>query len=111
MWAQVLNALIGLLAIIFPAIANVTKTAANINHILGPLILASAVISFWECNRNTRFFNIITGICLILFPIIFGFPYFIFWADIVCGVLVISFSLIKGKVDYSFGGGWRCLLQ
>lgn len=111
MWAQIINALIGLAIMISPGLFQFTQTEANYNHILGPLVIAFAVISFWECNRNARLFNMITGACLIVAPFIFGFRSDALWLDVVGGILLILLSLVKGKITQKFGGGWRSLFM
>ena len=109
MWAQLINALIGLIVMISPSVIPFTQTEANNNHILGPVAFAIAVISLWECNRNARWVNIITGACLIIAPILLNFQTNAFLIDIIAGILLILFSLVKGKIEQQFGGGWRSL--
>lgn len=109
MWAQLINALIGLIIMISPGVIPFTQTEANNNHIFGPLAFTFAVISLWECNRNARLINIIIGAWLIIAPFIFQFQTNAFLIDIIAGILLILFSLVKGKITNQFGGGWRSL--
>lgn len=111
MGAQMINALIGLIIIISPGILEFTKTEANMNHILGPIIFTFALISWWECNRNVRLFNIVTGACLILGALLFKFQHDAFLIDIISGILIILFSLVKRKPKQMYGGGWRALFM
>ena len=111
MWSQMINALIGLIIIISPGILEFTKTEANMNHILGPIVFTFALISWWECNRNVRLFNIVTGACLILGALLFKFQHDAFRIDIISGILIILFSLVKRKAKQKFGGGWRTLFM
>lgn len=111
MWAQMINALIGLIIIISPGILEFTKTETNINHILGPIVFTFAVISWWECNRNVRLLNVAAGACLIIGSFLFKFQQDAFLVDVIAGVLLILFSLVKGKVEQKFGGGWRSLFM
>ena len=110
MWAQILNALLGLILMISPAIFSFTTTESDVNHILGPLAISFAVISFWQVNRNARVFNIGIGCLLIIAVFIFGFTRIPFWIDLFSGVLLVIFSFVKGKITQKFGGGWRSLL-
>lgn len=111
MWAQMINALIGLAIMVSPDVLQFMQTETNNNYILGPLIITFAVISFWECNRNARLFNIVTGAWLIIAPFIFGFRSDALWLDVIGGVLLILLSLVKGKMTQKFGGGWRSLFM
>lgn len=111
MLAQMINALIGLIIMVLPGVLEFNKTEADNNHILGPLGIVFAVISLWECNRNVRLFNILIGTCLIIAPFIFRFQLNALLIDVIGGILLILFSLIKGKVEQKFGDGWRSLFM
>lgn len=111
MWAQIINACIGLFLMVSPSFFTMSKVAADNNHTVGPLVITFAVIAIWEVNRNTRFFNILTGVWLVLSPFILGFGEDGMMLNIVSGIGVISLSLVKGKIDNKYGGGWRSLLQ
>lgn len=111
MWAQIVNIIIGLALMVTPAILKFNKVAANNNHIVGPLVITFAVISFWEINRNVRLFNIVTGCWLILSPFIVAFSSEALVTDIASGIAIIIFSLFKSKIKSRYGGGWRSLFQ
>jgi hypothetical protein len=109
MWAQLTNILIGLWIMISPAIFYADRTAANNQHITGPLIITFAVIALWEINRNVRLVNILTGSWLIISPLFIHFNAAMIWSNIIAGVLIIVFSLIKRKRKTNYGGGWKSL--
>lgn len=95
----------------FPAIFDFTTIEGNVNHVLGPLAVTFAVISFWQCNRIVRVFNIGTGALLIIAIFIYQFRPGPFRIDMISAILLIVFSLVKGKITKKFGGGWGSLFQ
>lgn len=111
MWAQLTNILIGLWIMISPVMFYADKTAANNQHITGPLIITFAVIALWEINRNVRLVNILMGIWLIVSPLFIHFDNAMIWSNIIAGVLIIIFSLVKRKRKTKYGGGWKSLFQ
>lgn len=112
MWARVINIITGLWIIAAPTIFQFDKRIANNDHILGPLIMSVAVISISESVRSVRYVNSITGIWLVVAPWILNYNNnTAIINSLVCGILTICCSLIKGKVENHFGGGWRSLFS
>jgi hypothetical protein len=112
MWARIINSLLGLWLMASPAILGFGKTAADNDHIAGPVIVSAAVIAIWEATRGMRKLNIVLGAWLLLAPWVLGYEETIpIVNDMVVGALVIAFALVKGKVEQQFGGGWRALFK
>lgn len=111
MWAKIANIVLGLGVMVAPAIFKFEKIAANNNHIAGPSVLTFAIISLWEINRNVRFFNVVTGLWLVLSPFILHFASVDRIIDISTGIAIGIFSLFKERLKTRYGGGWRSLFQ
>lgn len=110
MWAQVINAIAGLWLMAAPTILGADKTAADNDHIIGPIIVSFAVISWWESTRVVRLYNLPLGLWLLLAPWVLGYSETIVTVnDMVVGALVIGFSLVKGKIENRYGGGWSAI--
>jgi len=110
MWAQVINAVLGIWLMVAPGVFGFPETVADNDHIIGPVIATFAVISFWEATRVVRTYNIPLGAWLLVAPWILGYEVTGAIAnDMVVGGLVIMFSLVKGKVEGRFGGGWSAI--
>ncbi|MFC6998814.1 SPW repeat protein [Rufibacter roseus] len=110
MWAQVINALLGIWLMAFPAIFETDKVIANNEQIVGPIIASFAIISWWEATRAVRLYNIPLGFWLILAPWVLGYDNNTALVnETVVGVLVIGLSLVKGKIEERFGGGWSAI--
>jgi len=112
MWAQIVNAILGVWLMAAPGIFNFSTNAANNDNIIGPVITTFAVTAFWECTRVTRTYNIPLGAWLLLAPWILGYDNTIAIVnDMGVGAVVISLSLVKGKIEKRYGGGWSALWE
>jgi hypothetical protein len=110
MWAQIINTLLGIWLMASPAILGADKTIADNDHIIGPIIASFAVISWWEATRVVRLYNIPLGAWLLLAPWILGYDSTTsIINDMLVGTLVISLSLVKGKITDTYGGGWSAI--
>ncbi|HLU90029.1 MAG TPA: SPW repeat protein [Cyclobacteriaceae bacterium] len=112
MWAQLINTFIGIWLMVAPAVLGYNDAGSDNNHIVGPLVVTFAFVAVWEATRGLRKVNILFGIWLLLAPWVLGYeetgPIV---NDMVCGALIIVFSLVKGKVEGKYGGGWKSLWQ
>lgn len=110
MWAQVINALLGLWLMLAPAVLGFDKIIADNDHIVGPIIISFAVISWWESTRVVRLYNLPLGAWLLLAPWVLGYnDTMAIVNDMVVGALVIGLSLVKGKIEEKYGGGWSAI--
>lgn len=78
-------------------------TAVNIGHILGALTITTSMISFAEVARTARFFNVVLGCFCLLLPFFMHAPEAVTWKALVVGVLLVGFSIPKGKIKESYG--------
>lgn len=111
MIAHVIVALIGLWLMASPAFINIKGTAEDLNHVFGPVITSFAIIAWWEVTRNLRFANIVIGVWLIISSWIFGYDSTAAINNIAVGIVVSLLSMIKGKIEGKFGGGWESLFR
>lgn len=110
MWAQVINAILGLWLMAAPGIFGFGGTPADNDHIIGPVIATFSIIAWWECTSSIRKLNIPLGAWLLLAPWILGYDVTVATVnDMAVGVLVIGLSLIKRDIEGSYGGGWDSL--
>jgi len=110
MWAQVINAILGIWLMVSPAVLDSNKTVANNDHIIGPLIAAFAIISWWEATRVIRLYNLLPAAWLLLAPWVLGYnDTTAIFNDMAVGLLVIVLCFVKGKVEGRFGGGWSAI--
>ena len=93
-----------------PYALGVDKIAANNDHIIGPVIASFAIISFSPCTSVVLKFNLALGVWLLLAPWILSYQdNSAILNDMLTGVFVIVFSLIKVKIKKRLGGGWQAI--
>lgn len=107
MWAQVINALLGIWLMASPAVLGFNGIATDNDHIVGPIIASFATISWWEATRTVRLYNLPLGAWLLLAPWVLGYQETApILNDMLVGAAVVGLSLVKGKITESTGGGW-----
>lgn len=111
MWAQIINIFVGLWLMVAPSLLHYNQVASNTGHIAGPLITTFAITALWDINRQARWLNIPIAAWLLIAPWVQDYPPFSAISDSVAGIIVIICSLIKGRIKYNYGGGWRSLLK
>lgn len=109
MWPRLINAALGIWLMAAPAVLDYGVPAANNDRIMGPLIATFAVIAIWETTRELRRVNALWGAWLIIAPLLLGYEGAAVINSIAVGVVVIGVSMIRGKVEGHFGGGWTAL--
>jgi hypothetical protein len=112
MWAQIINALLGIWLMASPAVFGFAddRTISNNAHIVGPVIASFGIIACWEATRVVRYYNLLPGAWLLLAPWVLGYDATTAIAnDMVIGAAVIGLSLVKGKISGTYGGGWSAI--
>ena len=112
MWAQLINAAIGIWLMAAPAVLGYGGTAATIDRVIGPCIAALGVVAVGECTRGVRWWLLPFAAWLIVAPwaLQIGPPIYS-QNSLACGVGVACFALLRGRVKGQFGGGWSTLLR
>ena len=110
MWAQFINAALGIWLMAAPAVLGYGTPARTNDRILGPVIATFAIIAWWEATRGVARFNLPLGGWLLLAPWILGYGA---TAPIVnslaVGLLVLGLATVRGTVKKRYGGGWSAL--
>lgn len=110
MWAQIINALLGIFLMIAPDLFGLGGAASDNFHIFGPIITTFAVVSLWEATRSTRLWNVAPGVWLIVSPIFLGYDSATgVVVAVAAGVAVTALSFVRGKIEKRYGGGWKAL--
>jgi hypothetical protein len=110
MWAQTVNALLGLWLMAAPAVLAYGEAGRINDRIVGPLIATFAWIAVTEVTRGCRWVNVLLGAWLIVAPVVLGYhdkgPV---WNSVCVGIAVVVLSFVRGHIKASYGGGWRAL--
>lgn len=111
MWAQISNIILGLFLMFAPSIWSFDKATSDHHYIIGPLIITNAIIALWEFNRGVRWLNVLIGAWMLLSPFVLGTSGVAATIDVISAILLMLFSLFKGRVKHRYGGGWLSLFQ
>jgi hypothetical protein len=112
MAAQIINTLIGVWLMFAPQVFEYRGTAADNDHIVGPIITSFAIIALSGATRSVAKFNIPLGAWLMLAPLLLGYDnQLAVINDIASGVVVTICSFIRRKTSHTYGGGWRYLYE
>ncbi|HLT46676.1 MAG TPA: SPW repeat protein [Rubricoccaceae bacterium] len=110
MWAQVVNALLGVWLMAAPAVLGYGAPAAVNDRIVGPVAASFAVIAWWQATRPARWVNLPLGLWLIAAPFVLGYGATAPLVNsLAVGAALAALSLVRGTVDKRFGGGWRAV--
>ena len=110
MWAQVINAVVGVWLMAAPAVLQYGPPGSTNDRIIGPVIATFAIVSWWEATRPVRRFNIPLGLWLLLAPWVLGYEGTATIANsLIAGALVTGLSFVRGTVEGRYGGGWSTL--
>ena len=112
MWAQIINAALGIWLMAAPAVLDYSGAADTNSRIIGPIAATFAIIAIWECTRGLRWVNVVVGLWLLMAPWVLGYDELAPRIDDrIVGGLLILFGLVKGKISHRFGGGWLSLFK
>jgi hypothetical protein len=110
-WNLLASAAIGVWLMAAPTVFGTEGTAANLNHVLGAVILTVAVVCTAEVIRIGRYLNGLAGLAIAAGPWLAGhFGSAAGWNDLVCGLIVIALSLPRGPVRERYGS-WSPLVR
>ena len=110
MWAQIINAALGIWLMAAPAVLAYGDPAATTDRIFGPVIATFAVIAWWEATRPTRTWNMPLAAWLLLAPWVLGYDAVAATVNsLLVGVLVLGLSFVQGTIEERYGGGWSAL--
>ena len=107
-WNLLLSVGLGVWLMLAPSVLGISGAAAHSDHLVGALIVTTAVIALADVGRAMRFLNIALGAWVIAAPwILAGATPASRWSDAIAGALVIVLSLARGPVVERYGGWQR----
>ncbi len=112
MWAQVLNAALGIWLMVAPAVLGYGEPGSVNDRILGPVAATFAVIAWWEATRPVRWVNLPIGLWLVLAPWILGYDETAAIINsIAVGLVMTACAAVKGTIEKRYGGGWSAVFR
>jgi hypothetical protein len=109
MWAQLINAALGIWLMAAPAVLSYGGAARTNDRIVGPLAAAFAVVAASEVMRPLRRANWVCGFGLLIAPGAMGYGGAATINSLIVGVLLLAFASVRGTVAGRYGGGWSSL--
>ncbi len=110
-WKLVVVAGLGLWLMAAPAVFQVQGLDANINYVLGPLVLGIAIISLAEVARSVRLVNLLLAAGLMVLPwLLDGGAIGYNLNNLVIGAAIIMLSIPPGKIKNSYGSWNRAII-
>ncbi|WP_218132424.1 vitamin K epoxide reductase family protein [Nitrosomonas sp. Nm33] len=104
-WNLVLCLPIGIWLMFTRITLDAGTSMANADHLIGSLVLTVAITALAESARASRFFLIPLGTALLVTPFFYDTSIGSLISSMVCGLLLITFSLPRGPV-YNRYGTW-----
>ena len=105
MWAQCINALLGLWLIVAPAFLG--AGGATSGRVVGPVILASALTAAWEPTRPLRWITLLGGVWLLIGPWFIKLTGLPLLNSLVVGLAIVALALVGAPYrPWRYGGGW-----
>ncbi len=111
MWARLLSAALGAWLMAAPGVLGYGGPAGVGDHVVGPIVVASAIVAAWPVMRPLRWVGLVAGVWLLAAPFVLGYAAAPRINDLVAGILLALLSFMGGRTEKSFGGGWSSLLE
>jgi len=111
MWAQIVNAALGIWLMAAPSVLGYHGAARVNDRIIGPIVATFAAVAITEVTRGCRWVNPPLGLWMIVAPALLGGPTPAIVNGLLVGPALVAMSLIKGRVEERFGGGWAVLIR
>lgn len=113
MWAQIVNALLGVWLMASPAVFGYGGAARINDVIVGPIAATFALIALWEVTRIVGKANVVLGVWLVIAPWVLGYEENVIATvnQFIVGVIMAALAVTRAKASGKFGGGWRSLVK
>ena len=112
MWAQIINALLGVWLMASPAVFDYHGTSRINDLVVGPIAVTFAIIAICEVTRVVGRANVVLGAWLVIAPWVLGYGSAIpVINEFVVGITMVALAMTRAKTRASLGGGWRSLLM
>lgn len=110
-WNLLLTAILGAWLLFSNRLLGYSGILADNTDVCGALIVVFSIISWAEVARALRFVNMIIGIWFAIAPFILpgALSSIVYWHSIIFGILVIFFSIFRGKIKEQYGSWDSCI--
>ncbi len=106
-WTLLVSAVIGVLLMLSRIVFSTEQPLADSDHLVGALVLTTAVIAMAEVARPLRFLNCVFGAWIVIAPwLLEGSSLSANIASTIAGLALIALSLSRGKRSPEHYGSW-----
>jgi len=102
-WNLLLCVLIGVWLLCTRLTIGSSGAMANVDHLIGCLVLTVSITAFAEVVRIVRYLNVALGLALVAVPFVIGATIVPTISAVVCGLGLIVLSLPRGKIRARWG--------
>ena len=108
-WPQMLLTVVGLWLMAAPAMLGYAGRPEDVDRLLGPLVVSVGVVASAGAVRGVRWLALPLAVCEVLAPFVWGYELVPAANAVVSGALIGVLAAMRGRVEDSYGGGWRAL--
>ena len=106
-WTLVASVILGIWLMFTRLAFGTTRPMADSDHLVGALVVTTAIIAMAEVARPLRFINMLFGAWLVLAPwLLDGAPPMAHWSDAVSGIALIGLTLPRGVRSRHHYASW-----
>src|SRR5690606_7411826 len=109
-WTLAACIAIGILLMFTRLLFDTGGGIADVDHLIGSLLLTISVTALAEVARPVRFVNIPFGLALLITPFAWGVGWPATISSVICGVALIALSLPRGAVSCKYGSWNRFIV-
>lgn len=102
---------VGVVVMSLPAVLEITGPLADLDWIVGPVIVAMGIIAAAEVARSLRWVNILSAIVLLGGGLLWGSQVSTTLIHAGLALALILLSVPRGRRRQSFGSGWGGLFH
>jgi hypothetical protein len=103
-WPLLAQLALGLWLMARPDVLPAAARSADLDHLLGAIVVTVAAISTAEVTRAFRFVNMFIGLALIIVAFVFAVPQpMVFCSECLDGILLLVVSLPRGEIIERYG--------
>lgn len=112
MWAQIINALLGVWLMASPAMFDYHGNGRTNDVIVGPIAVTLAIIAIWEVTRVVGRINVVIGIWLVIASWVLDYESVTATINVfIVGVMMTALAMTRAQARGDFAGGWRGLVK
>lgn len=102
---------LGIWLLVAPAVLPSTASGADVDRIVGPVVIWLGVLSLRSVTRPCRVLNVLSGMFLTIAPWLVPNTAPLILSSVLVGWAIIVLSIPRGIVHQRTGGGWWTIIR